>query len=171
MPSTAPIAQATQQTRAHVSSARSKAKAIETTVAKEPASETTETLKLQVHELETNLDDALSSLDTTEKARLDLDGQLRDQTAKANKLADDYDTTQQQLAKQKVIIDQVNSHWGLGAFAYGFKVLFRHLIILAVVLIGLGIAVTILSFIFPAFGALLKIAGSAIASVFSRFRR
>lgn len=39
--------------------------------------------------------------------------------------------------KAKPVIDQVNSYWGLGAFAYGFKILARHLLIVALVL-GVG---------------------------------
>lgn len=75
----------------------------------------------------------------------------------------------------KPIIDQVNSYWGLGAFLYGFKVLARHLLILAAVLIVAALIVFGLSFAFPPIGAFLRTAGEVIAAfirkIGDRFRR
>jgi hypothetical protein len=51
--------------------------------------------------------------------------------------------------KMKPVYDQVNSKWGLGAFAYGFKVLSRHLLIMAAVIIVLIIGCVIAAAIFP----------------------
>ena len=51
------------------------------------------------------------------------------------------------VEKWKPIIDQVNSYWGLGAFAYGFKLLANHLLILTLVLGAVGVVVFLL---FPA---------------------
>ncbi len=42
------------------------------------------------------------------------------------------------VEKWKPIIDQVNKFWGLGAFAYGAKILARHLLILVVALVVFG---------------------------------
>ena len=96
-PSTAPIAESTKKARQHVTSARVKTKEIEATIAKEPASETTSTLKLQVYDLEMDLDNAIGALDTSEGARLQLDAQLKTQAKQANDLADNYDKAQVQI--------------------------------------------------------------------------
>lgn len=76
------------------------------------------------------------------------------------------------VEKWKPIIDQVNSFWGLGAFAYGAKRLASHLFILVLVL---GVGGAILFFVFPA--AIPFVVGifrgitSTIGRVFSIFRR
>lgn len=78
-------------------------------------------------------------------------------------------------AYAKPIIEQVNKYWGIGAFFYGFKVLGRHLFILAIVLVSIALILVVLSFIFPALGAFLRAAGAVIAAIFRRigdiFRR
>lgn len=63
--------------------------------------------------------------------------------------------------------DRVYAHWGLGAFAVGFGILTKHLLIL-----GLVVAILIgvlygLSFVFPLAGIALKVAFNGIRIAFS----
>ena len=88
-PSTQPIRQGVQNAKTHVQSAKKQAQELEK-VAERDCPE----LKLQIIDLESSLDTALSDLSTAEGARTQLDAQLQDQTTKANKLADSYDKSQ-----------------------------------------------------------------------------
>ena len=80
------------------------------------------------------------------------------------------------VEKWKPIIDQVNSWWGLGAFAYGFKRLASHLLILSLVLGALGVVVF---FVFPAaipvvvalFRKVSSMIGSLVSLVTGLFRK
>jgi len=73
----------------------------------------------------------------------------------------------------KPIIDQVNSYWGLGAFAYGFKVLSQHLFILMLVL---GVVGVVVFFLFPAaiplvaglFGRMVSLVKGIVGSLFRK---
>lgn len=49
--------------------------------------------------------------------------------------------------KMKKVVDKVNSYWGIGGILYGFGVLFKHLFILAAVLIVAALGLFALSFI------------------------
>ena len=162
-PSTQPIAKANKQAISGIQAIQKKTQQIEQQE-KDPQ------LKLQIASLQVNYQDVLSSLNTSESARVTLDAKLKAETDKGNKLANSYDTVRKQLDAQAAVIKQVNSKWGLGAFAYGAKILARHLLILLAVVVGLGILVTVLGFLFPVFGAALKIAGAFIAAVFNRIR-
>jgi hypothetical protein len=161
-PSTAPIARSITDARKNVSSAKDKAKAIE-------QAEANPQVKLQIIELRTYLDNALQALDTSESERLRLDEQLKNQTNSANKLADDHDKAQAKIKSQSVTIDKVNSYWGLGAFAYGLGVLFKHLLILALVVVVALAILFGLSLAFPAIGGAIsfvsELAGAAIKRI------
>jgi len=65
----------------------------------------------------------------------------------------------------KPIIDKVNSYWGLGAFAYGFKLLAKHLFVLGIVLAIVGV---ILWFFAPAALAAVGLAFRAVKGVLSK---
>jgi hypothetical protein len=56
------------------------------------------------------------------------------------------------VAEMKPIYDQVYKYWGIGAIILGFQILAKHLLILAAVLIGIGLALWIASFFFPVIG-------------------
>lgn len=47
------------------------------------------------------------------------------------------------VAQIKTDIAKFKGHWGLNAIAYGFKELFGHLLILAIILVVIGVLVTI----------------------------
>jgi DNA-binding protein YbaB len=72
----------------------------------------------------------------------------------------------------KPIVDKVNKYWGIGAIMYGFGRLFKHLIILALVVIGLAILAVILyfvmSFFFPAIMPFVRMVGSVLGSLFNK---
>lgn len=70
--------------------------------------------------------------------------------------------------KYEPVIEQVNKYWGLGAFAYGAKVLARHLLILVAVLGVAALAVFVLSFFFPVIGVFFKAAWALISRLFKR---
>lgn len=81
--------------------------------------------------------------------------------------------SQQRANAQKALGDlskQVNAYWGLGAFAYGTKVLLRHLFILAIVGAGLALAVFVLSLFFPVIGVGISVVIGFLKRIFSRFR-
>jgi hypothetical protein len=92
-------------------------------------------------------------------------GTLSDQVEKAHK-NEQAAVAYNQYAKP--IIDQVNSHWGLGAIWYGIKRLFAHVFIASIVIGGVLLALVIA---FPAVGAGLKVAWGAIVSVFRRLKK
>ena len=110
-------------------------------------------------------------LDQTTEANAQLERIAVDQQNQINKLGDEIDKAHKNEealaaynAKAKPIIDQVNKYWGLGAFAYGLKVLARHLLILVAVLAVIALVVFGLSFAFPALGAFIRTAGTVIAA-------
>lgn len=65
------------------------------------------------------------------------------------------------------VVKQVNKYWGLGAFAYGFKVLFRHLFIAAIVLVVIG---GLLWFFVPAAVPFIRMIGAFFAGLFNKAR-
>ena len=69
------------------------------------------------------------------------------------------------------VITQVNKYWGLGAFAYGFKVLSRHLFILLGVLAVLAAVLFALSFAFPWIGTAFSTVLEFLRTIISRFRK
>jgi chromosome segregation ATPase len=92
-PSTAAIAKAHGEAISHIKSARTKAEQIE--------KQAPESLKLPVASLRVDLDNALTSLDTGEGARKQLESQLQQQTDKANKLANDFDHSSAEILSLK----------------------------------------------------------------------
>lgn len=165
-PSTSAIAEGHVKAISSVQSAKKRAEDLE---AANPA------LKLQIEPLKVDLENALSALDTSEGARKQLDEQLGQQTTKANKLADAFDTLTKSTAKDKAIVEQVNSYWGLGAFAYGAVRLVKHLLIMAAVIAGLVVILFGLSFAFPVIGVAFRAIGplfsAGLSRVTSMFRR
>lgn len=168
--STAPIQSGISSSKKSVSSAKEKVVIIRKVVEK-PEDLTPDDralLKLQVASLEIDVDNALRALDTTEKARQELDAKLQEQTDKANKLVEDNNRNVAKIKEQNEIIDQVNSYWGIGAFAYGAKRLVKHLFILAAVLFGVGILLFVANLFFPAIGAGIGIAFAFIRRLITR---
>lgn len=160
-PSTTGIAQANKNATAAIKSAKKQAEKLSTENPK---------LSIQIGALQVNLDTALSSLDVSEAARTQLDAKLAAQTNMSNKLADDYDKAAAKITAQDKIIKEVNGAWGLGAFIYGFKVLTKHLLILAAVIVVLLIAAWVLSLFFPLVGVGLTFVFGAISSIINRIR-
>lgn len=158
-PSTSAIKEGHVKAISSVQSAKKRAEDLE---AANPA------LKLQIEPLKLDLENALSALDASEGARKQLDEQLGQQTAKANKLADDFDALTKSTAKDKAIVKQVNSYWGLGAFAYGAVRLVKHLLIMAAVIAGLAVILLGLSFAFPVIGVAFRAVGPLFSAVVSR---
>jgi hypothetical protein len=71
-------------------------------------------------------------------------------------------------AADKAVVAQVNSWWGLGAFAYGIKRLLTHLLWLALGIVVLIVALVILATVFPAFGAVFAVIMAFIRMIFAR---
>jgi hypothetical protein len=162
-PSTAPIAKSITEARGQVASAKEKAKAIQ-------QAETNPQLKIQIAQLQVYLDSAMQSLDTSGRARLALDDQLERQTKKANGLAKSYNKAAATIKSQSVTIDKVNSYWGLGAFAYGFGVLLKHLLILAAVIVVCLLILFGLSLAFPAIGVGISFVSELVGAAIKRIR-
>jgi chromosome segregation ATPase len=91
-PSTTAIRSGLTEAKKSVTTAKEKVKAIEKIAEKpEITPDDRAVLKLQIASLGTDLDNALTALDTSEGARQQLDTQLKTETDKANALARDYD--------------------------------------------------------------------------------
>lgn len=93
LPDLTPVAVAHEKAENHIESARDKAKQLEADVA--PA------LKLQVASLELDLDNALRDLSTSKGSLDQLEVQLEQQTAQANKLAASYDKASAEITALK----------------------------------------------------------------------
>lgn len=91
-PSTQTIAKATKKAIGHVQSAQGKLDELQ---------KSHQELKLQIASIKVDLDSALTDLNTSEGARKQLETQLKDQTAKANALADSYDKAGVQITSLK----------------------------------------------------------------------
>lgn len=113
------------------------------------------------HQQEQDLNSVKAQLDTTQKNLNDA------QTVEIPKLKNQIASQATELANDKIIVDQVNSRWGLGAFAYGFKMLFKHLLIMIAVLAVVAIGILVLSFFFPFIIPLIKMIGNVLAGVFN----
>lgn len=96
--------------------------------------------------------------------------------AKAKKTGEEIETAHKNeqtmanaVAVMKPIYDQVYKYWGIGAIILGFQILGKHLLILAAVLIGIGLALWIASFFTPVIGIGLTAARKIIAAIIARF--
>jgi hypothetical protein len=89
-PSTAAIGESHKKAISHVQAAKAKVAEIE---------KANPTLTLQIAAITVDLDSALKELNTSEGARLQLDAELKQQTEKANILADAFDKSNLRLSR------------------------------------------------------------------------
>jgi hypothetical protein len=128
--------------------------------------------KNELAEARKERDQAKGELAQAQQAASDSSISANQAGERANGLQKQVDSEHAQLqtavnsnAKMKPVYDRVNKYWGIGGIIYGFGQLFKHILILLAVLVGIAILLVVASFFFPALGPIL----SFVLSIWNRF--